>query len=131
MLTSIFRKIQSSVQVYNFSRAYLFPFSLITQSAAELLRHDAAVAMKVAFGLLDTEYKTREASISDLRKFKKAEVSVTLCDDNFIQKLNKEWRDEDKATDVLSMSQHIPEIDLPIVSMRLKIFLPRLVFSFM
>lgn len=28
----------------------------------------------------------------------------------------KEWRDEDHATDVLSMSQHIPELEIPMVS---------------
>ena len=31
-----------------------------------------------------------------------AEVSVTLCDNAYIRKLNKEYRKKDKATDVLS-----------------------------
>lgn len=31
-----------------------------------------------------------------------AEVSVTFCDNEYIRKLNKEYRDKDKATDVLS-----------------------------
>ncbi len=31
-----------------------------------------------------------------------AEVSVTLCDNAYIRKLNKEYRGKDKATDVLS-----------------------------
>ena len=31
-----------------------------------------------------------------------AEVSVTLCDNAYIRKLNKEYRNKDKATDVLS-----------------------------
>ncbi|XP_078428501.1 haloacid dehalogenase-like hydrolase family protein isoform X2 [Wolffia australiana] len=84
-------------------------------TVAEMLRHDVAVAMKVASELLGSDYKTRDASINGLRGFKKIEVSVLLCNDSFIQKLNKEWRDEDKATDVLSMSQHIPELDLPIL----------------
>ena len=33
------------------------------------------------------------------------EVSVTLGDDNFIQNINKEWRDKDKPTNVLSFPQ--------------------------
>ncbi|CAA7410392.1 unnamed protein product [Spirodela intermedia] len=84
-------------------------------SIAEMLRLNVAMAMKVAFGLLDSDYKTRDTSIDDLGRFEKIEASVLLCNDDFIQKLNKEWRDEDKATDVLSMSQHIPELDLPIL----------------
>ena len=31
-----------------------------------------------------------------------AEVSVTVCDNEYIRKLNKEYREKDKATDVLS-----------------------------
>ena len=31
-----------------------------------------------------------------------AEVSVTFCDNEYIRKLNKKYRDKDKATDVLS-----------------------------
>ena len=31
-----------------------------------------------------------------------AEVSVTLCDNEYIQQLNKQYRDKDKHTDVLS-----------------------------
>ena len=30
------------------------------------------------------------------------EVSVTICNDEYIHKLNKEYRGKDKATDVLS-----------------------------
>ena len=33
---------------------------------------------------------------------KDAEVSITLCDNEYIRKLNKEYRNKDKATDVLS-----------------------------
>lgn len=74
------------------------------------------MAMKIAFdGLKDSEYKTRDTCIDDVGRFDKVELSVLLCNDDFIRKLNKEWRDEDHATDVLSMSQHIPGIDLPIV----------------
>ena len=33
------------------------------------------------------------------------ELSVLLCDDAFMQKLNREYRDEDRPTDVLSFPQ--------------------------
>ena len=91
-------------------------FLHILQNIAEMLRLDVPIAMKLAFeGLKDSEYKTRDTTISDLGGFENVELSVLLCNDEFIRKLNKEWRDEDHATDVLSMSQHIPELKLPIV----------------
>ncbi|KAL6556639.1 hypothetical protein OROGR_005927 [Orobanche gracilis] len=74
------------------------------------------MAMKLAFERLTTsEYTTRDAAIRDVGCFKCVELSVLLCNDGFIQKLNKEWRGEDHVTDVLSMSQHIPELKLPIL----------------
>ncbi|XP_058074130.1 endoribonuclease YBEY, chloroplastic [Magnolia sinica] len=83
---------------------------------AEILRLNVPMAMKIAFdGLKDSEYKTRDTSIDDVGKFEKVELSVLLCNDDFIRKLNKDWRDEDHATDVLSMSQHVPELQLPIL----------------
>ncbi|MQM18586.1 hypothetical protein Taro_051581 [Colocasia esculenta] len=85
-------------------------------NVAEMLKLNVAMAMKIAFdGLRDSEYKTRNSSLNDVGRYEKVELSVLLCNDDFIQKLNKEWRDEDHATDVLSMSQHIPELDLPIL----------------
>lgn len=39
------------------------------------------------------------------------EVSVTICNDEYIHKLNKEYRGKDKATDVLSFP--ILEFDTP------------------
>ncbi|XP_021907568.1 uncharacterized protein LOC110821909 isoform X2 [Carica papaya] len=65
----------------------------------------------------DTEilHETRETAIQDVGGFQSVELSVLLCNDEFIRKLNKEWRDEDHATDVLSMSQHVPELKLPIL----------------
>jgi len=81
-----------------------------------MLKLNVPMAMKIAFdGLHDSEYKTRDTSINDVGKFEKVELSVLLCNDDFMQKLNKEWRGVDAPTDVLSMSQHIPELDLPIV----------------
>lgn len=87
------------------------------QNIAEMLRLNVPMAMKIAFdGLGDNDYKTRDTSIDNVGKFEKADLSLLLCNDKFIRKLNKEWRDEDRATDVLSMSQHIPELNLPFVS---------------
>ncbi len=39
------------------------------------------------------------------------EVSVTICNDEYIHKLNKEYREKDKSTDVLSFP--ILEFDTP------------------
>jgi ssRNA-specific RNase YbeY (16S rRNA maturation enzyme) len=81
-----------------------------------MLRTDVGKAVKLAFANLEfSDYKTRDICISNVDKYDITEVSLLLCDDNFIRKLNKEWRDEDHATDVLSMSQHIPGLDIPIV----------------
>ncbi|KAM7493364.1 hypothetical protein LguiB_027973 [Lonicera macranthoides] len=83
---------------------------------AEMLRLNVPMAMKLAFdGLKDSEYKTRDPAVDDVGRFENVELSVLLCNDDFIRKLNKDWRDEDHATDVLSMSQHIPELELPIL----------------
>ncbi|KAK9109062.1 hypothetical protein Sjap_017122 [Stephania japonica] len=81
-----------------------------------MLRINVPMAMKLAFdGLKDSPYKTRNTSIDDVGGFESVELSLLICNDEFIRKLNKEWRDEDHATDVLSMSQHIPELKLPIL----------------
>lgn len=80
------------------------------------MRLNVPVAMKLAFERLNgSEYTTRDTEISDVGCYESVELSVLLCNDEFIQKLNKDWRGEDHATDVLSMSQHIPELKLPIV----------------
>ncbi|KAF8388878.1 hypothetical protein HHK36_025559 [Tetracentron sinense] len=85
-------------------------------SIAEMLRLNVPMAMKLAFdGLEESEYKTRDIAINDVGGFESVELSVLLCNDEFIRKLNKDWRGEDHATDVLSMSQHIPELKLPIL----------------
>lgn len=77
---------------------------------------DVARAIKVAFDdIKDSEYKFRDKCIDDVDKYEKVELSLLLCNDKFIQKLNKEWRNEDRATDVLSMSQHVPELNMPTV----------------
>ncbi|CAO1945917.1 unnamed protein product [Urochloa humidicola] len=82
----------------------------------EILKLNVPMAMKIALdGLVDSNYSTRDTSISDVGKYDKVEVSVLLCNDNFIQNLSKEWRGEDCTTDMLSMSQHIPDLDVPIL----------------
>jgi len=87
------------------------------QNIVEILKLNVPMAMKIALdGLLDSSYSTRDTSISDVGKYDKVEVSVLLCNGNFIQDLNKEWRGEDCTTDMLSMSQYIPDLDVPIVS---------------
>ena len=81
------------------------------------MRLNVPMAMKLALdGLKGSRYKTRDTSISDVSGFESVELSVLLCNDEFIRKLNKDWRDEDHPTDVLSMSQHVPELRLPTVS---------------
>ncbi|KAF8085578.1 hypothetical protein N665_0663s0022 [Sinapis alba] len=88
------------------------------QNIAEMLRLNVPMAMKLAFnGLKDSKYKTRETDIEDVGGFETVELSVMLCNDEFICKLNKEWRGEDHPTDVLSMSQHVPELKLPVLMM--------------
>ncbi|XAR69283.1 Sugar-phosphatase [Bertholletia excelsa] len=83
---------------------------------AEMLRLNVPMAMKLAFdSLKESEYKTRDPAIGDVGCFEAIELSVLLCNDEFIRKLNNEWREEDCATDVLSMSQHIPDLNLPIL----------------
>eukprot|EP01018_Ginkgo_biloba_P031526 Gb_16971 [translate_table: standard] len=89
-------------------KARIFHLEFIVNTA-EILRLDVPKAMKVAFDCFkDSKSETRDTAIDDLGIFDKVELSILLCNDNFIQKLNKEWRDKDAVTDVLSMSQHIP-----------------------
>ncbi|VFQ62070.1 unnamed protein product [Cuscuta campestris] len=83
---------------------------------AEMLRLNVPTAIKLELdGLKDSEYKTRSTAIGDVGCFDSVELSLLLCNDEFIRTLNKEWRDENKPTDVLSMSQHIPELKLPVL----------------
>ncbi|KAG8055494.1 hypothetical protein GUJ93_ZPchr0001g30233 [Zizania palustris] len=82
----------------------------------EILKLNVPMAMKIALnGLLDSNYSTRDTSISDVGKYDKVEVSVLLCNDNSIRNLNKEWRGEDSVTEMLSVSQYIPDPGVPIL----------------
>lgn len=64
---------------------------------AEQLALDARLAVKVA-----TE------GFEALEDKATVELSVLLCDDGHIQELNREWRNEDMPTDVLSFPQDQP-----------------------
>lgn len=84
---------------------------------AEMLRLNVPMAMKLAFDdLKDSDrHKTRDPVIDDVGQYQSVELSLLLCNDEFIRELNKDWRNEDHATDVLSMSQHVPELKLPML----------------
>ena len=59
-----------------------------------------------------------------------AEVSVTLCDNEYIRKLNKEYRNKDKATDVLSFPLYdFNEEDVDILKMEESVALGDIVIS--
>ncbi|CAN1786925.1 Endoribonuclease YBEY, chloroplastic [Linum perenne] len=86
------------------------------QSIAELLRLNVPKAMKLALDVVKvSSYVTRDTAITGVDSYDNIELSVMLCNDSFIRELNKEWRDEDRATDVLSMSQHVPELKIPVL----------------
>lgn len=83
---------------------------------AELLHLNVPMAMKAAFdGIKDSSAKTRDTAIEDVGCFEKVELSVLLCENDFIYELNKEWCGKDYTTDVLSMSQHIPGCQLSVL----------------
>ncbi|XP_004291154.1 PREDICTED: uncharacterized protein LOC101294624 isoform X1 [Fragaria vesca subsp. vesca] len=67
---------------------------------AELLTVDVGSALNLAFG----GFKDSGGG------FDSVEVSVLLCNDEFIRKRNQEWRDEDRATGVVSKSRHVPDL---------------------
>ncbi|KAK9072068.1 hypothetical protein SSX86_008500 [Deinandra increscens subsp. villosa] len=83
---------------------------------AEMLRLNVPMAMKLAFdGIKDSDHKTRDPTIDDVGQYESVELSILLCNDDCIRELNKDWRNMDHATDVLSMSQHVPELKLPML----------------
>lgn len=82
-----------------------------------MMKLNGPMAMKIAFdGLKDSNYKTRDKSITDVGKYKKTEFSLVLCNDECIRKINNESRGKDHAIDVVSVSHHMPDLDFPIVS---------------
>ncbi|KAG6475255.1 hypothetical protein ZIOFF_064473 [Zingiber officinale] len=105
-------KLHAKLSIKDLGTLSLFYVDLLEEVASEEVD-------LTGFGPLPSPliYKTRDTSMDDIDKYDKVELSVLLCDDNFIRKINKEWRDVDQATDVLSMSQHIPELDLSILSL--------------
>ena len=49
--------------------------------------------------------KATACAILDLLNLPDAELSIVLCDDAFIHPINRDYRNKDKPTDVLSFSQ--------------------------
>lgn len=62
---------------------------------------------------LEEAVKLAAEKVAELYGLKKAEVSVTLTDDEHIHKLNREYRGVDRPTDVLSFA--LTESDEPTV----------------
>ena len=60
----------------------------------EQLENDGPLAVKLAV-----------EGVEDLEPSETTELSLLICDDNYIHNLNKEWRGEDSPTDVLSFPQ--------------------------
>ncbi|KAJ3670941.1 hypothetical protein LUZ60_008367 [Juncus effusus] len=81
---------------------------------AEMLKLNAPKAMQIAFeGLKDSVYETREKSITNVGKYEKVEFSIVLCNDECVKKLHNESRGEDRAADVLPISQQVTDLDIP------------------
>ncbi|KAJ7520296.1 hypothetical protein O6H91_20G077400 [Diphasiastrum complanatum] len=74
------------------------------QAIVKQLETDGPLAVKLAViknGLVDGE--------------REIELSVLICDDNYIQKLNKQWLGQDRPTDVISYPQGQPPEYSPIL----------------
>ncbi|KAJ4821259.1 Endoribonuclease YbeY [Rhynchospora pubera] len=84
---------------------------------AEMLKLNGPMAMKLAFDGISTSPATgdRSFTVTDVVKYEKVELSLVLCNDEYIRRINNEWRGEDHATDVLSVSHHTPDLDIPIL----------------
>nr|GEY80714.1 endoribonuclease YBEY, chloroplastic [Tanacetum cinerariifolium] len=54
--------------------------------------------------------KQRDPAIDDVGQYESVELSILLCNDEFSCELNKDWRNEADAIDVLSMSQDVSEL---------------------
>eukprot|EP00249_Psilotum_nudum_P020282 c27635_g1_i3 orf=85-1410(+) len=74
------------------------------QAVVDQLEIDGPLALKFA---LD--------SLEEVEPVKTIELSVVVCDDKFIQELNREWRGENAPTDVLSFPQEQPSGLSPIL----------------
>jgi probable rRNA maturation factor len=69
----------------------------------------ADVAVEGGGAALDADGVERDAmAILEALGLGDAELSVVLCDDAFIQPLNRDWRGKDAPTDVLSFPQEDP-----------------------
>ena len=78
-------------------------WSTALPEASAVARRAAAAALEAAEGLPGA-----------------VELSVVLADDSFVRTLNRTWRGQDRATDVLSFPQHEPaSLDAPPAEMPL------------
>ena len=66
---------------------------------------------KISRSVIDNIKKVIKMTVEEEYPQNLFEVSVTICNDEYIHKLNKEYRGKDKATDVLSFP--ILEFDTP------------------
>ncbi|MBN2719002.1 MAG: rRNA maturation RNase YbeY [Deltaproteobacteria bacterium] len=57
--------------------------------------------------------KRRACIVLEFLKCHRCELSIVLCNDNFIQQLNNEYRHKDTATDVLSFPLHEGTLNAP------------------
>ncbi|MDA3864724.1 MAG: rRNA maturation RNase YbeY [Deltaproteobacteria bacterium] len=69
-----------------------------------------AIEIKVQPTKLKSQIKTENLQttakkILEYLNLAETELSLVICDDPFIRDLNKNWRNQDKATDVLSFPQ--------------------------
>lgn len=89
-----------------------------SQALLKQLEIDGPSAVKLAVEELELEKETETV-----------ELSLLLCDDGYMQKLNKEWLGKDSPTDVLSFPQDQAPGMTPIVRPQIVIPRSKLTFS--
>ncbi|PKA57221.1 hypothetical protein AXF42_Ash002525 [Apostasia shenzhenica] len=83
----------------------------------EMLKLNAPMAMKTAFDVVkEFEFKTRDRSLDDISNFERIELSVLLCNDEFITKVNKDWQSIHFPPNVRFIAHDAQEIDKPILN---------------
>ena len=79
-----------------------------------MLKPTVTISSKGNRGTVDPRTVKRRAEriLAALGK-RGAELSIVLCDDSFIKALNREYRDKDEPTDVLSFSMNEGDVQNP------------------